>query len=97
MAAFSFVVDNESTDECMNALKNCFPSEDRLNHICSDRKLGFFAGCNLGIEPTLGSHVLFSPGSLRCRFGGFEPSLCRHDRCDRLDSDGAEQGGYVVQ
>ncbi len=65
------VVDNASSDTSLKDLKARFPYEPRLLLHCSERNIGFAAGCNLGLtlgtEPSilfLNPDCVLTPGSL---------------------------------
>lgn len=95
------VVDNASSDRSIAALAERFASDGRLSLICSDRNLGFAAGCNLGCRRAGEGHVLFlnpdcvlAPGSLRRML----EALAANPEAGMvggllLNPDGSEQGG----
>jgi GT2 family glycosyltransferase len=53
------VVDNGSCDTSLKELESLFPEERKLRIIRNCRNLGFSAACNIGLDQTSGSYLLF--------------------------------------
>jgi len=53
------VVDNASSDDSLAQLEAVFPSEEKLKIVRNRENLGFAAGCNIGIDHSSGSCLLF--------------------------------------
>lgn len=95
------VVDNASTDSSLAQLEAVFPGERKLRIICNRENLGFAAACNIGVDNSAGSYLLFlnpdcvlEPDSVKRLFRALE------DYPDAgmvggllVDPDGTEQGG----
>ena len=95
------VVDNASSDDSLVQLAAVFPGDRRLKIVCNRENLGFAAGCNIGVDHSAGSCLLFlNPDCV------LEPDSVRHllrvlnDRQDvgmvgglLVNPDGTEQAG----
>jgi len=95
------VVDNASSDDSLANLEAVFPGERKLKIVRNRENLGFAAGCNIGVEHSSGSRLLFlNPDCV------LEPDSVRHllrvlnDRQDvgmvgglLVNPDGTEQAG----
>lgn len=53
------VVDNASTDTSLAQLEAAFPDEPKLRIIRNRENLGFAAACNIGVDKSAGSYLLF--------------------------------------
>lgn len=53
------VVDNASNDDSLAQLAAVFPGDPKLKIVRNRENLGFAAGCNIGVDHSLGSHLLF--------------------------------------
>jgi len=53
------VVDNASSDDSLAQLEATFPSEQKLMIVRNRENLGFAAGCNIGVDHSSGSCLLF--------------------------------------
>jgi len=95
------VVDNASSDDSLAQLAAVFPGDRRLKIVRNRENLGFAAGCNMGVDHSAGSCLLFlNPDCV------LEPDSVRHllrvlnDRQDvgmvgglLVNPDGTEQAG----
>lgn len=94
------VVDNASVDASLAQLEASFPGNS-LRIIRNRENLGFAAACNIGLENSIGSYVLFlnpdcvlQPDSVRSLFRVLEENPEAGMVGGLLvDADGAEQGG----
>jgi GT2 family glycosyltransferase len=53
------VVDNASNDDSLSRLEAVFPGDRRLKVVRNRINLGFAAGCNIGVDHSIGSCLLF--------------------------------------
>lgn len=53
------VVDNASTDDSLAKLEAEFPGDRKLKIVRNRENLGFAAGCNIGVDHSVGSYLLF--------------------------------------
>lgn len=95
------VVDNASSDNSLELLTAAFPGDQRVTLVRNQENLGFAAGCNVGVEHSSGSYLLFlNPDCV------LEPDSVRHllrvlnNRQDvgmvgglLVNPDGTEQAG----
>ncbi|MGR9107984.1 MAG: glycosyltransferase family 2 protein [Gammaproteobacteria bacterium] len=95
------VVDNASSDSSLQELDGVFRAEEKLRVVRNGKNLGFSAACNIGVDRTHGTYLLFlnpdcvlEPGAI----GHLVKTLERIPDAGMVGGllvgpDGAEQGG----
>jgi GT2 family glycosyltransferase len=100
-AAQIIVVDNDSTDGSMELLAARFAGEQRLTTQFVGKNLGFAAGCNLGMDHAIHSHLLFLNPDCVLGQGALRRMVAALDSDPAVgmvggllvNLDGSEQGG----
>jgi GT2 family glycosyltransferase len=95
------LVDNNSSDNSVEAIRTCFANESRLNIISNDKNLGFAAGCNIGTEAASNEYCLYLNPDSKLQKNAVENLVSEFQICPLVgmtggfltNADGTEQGG----